>query len=149
MRLLMVTSAGGHLAQALSLRSWWQHHERLWITFDTPDAASMLQGEDVRYGYSPTTRNIPNLLRNTRMAREVLASYQPDLIFSTGAGMAVPYFYLGRRQGAATAFLEVVDRVESPTLTGRMVYPVTDHFMVQWPQQQSFYPDASLVGLVL
>lgn len=144
-----MSSSGGHLAQALSLRPWWEQHDRLWVTFDTPDARSMLAGEDVRMGFSPTTRNIPNLLRNTRMARQILDEYRPDIIFSTGAGMAVPYFHLGRRRGIATAFLEVVDRLQSPTLTGRMVYPVTDHFMVQWPQQKSFFPDASLVGLVL
>lgn len=147
--MLIVSSAGGHLAQALSLRAWWGQHERLWVTFDTPDARSMLAGEEVRVGFSPTTRNIPNLLRNTRMARAVIAEYRPDIIFSTGAGIAVPYLHLGHRKGISTAFLEVVDRLESPTLTGRMVYPVTDQFMVQWPQQLDFYPEASLVGLVL
>lgn len=148
LRLLLVCSSGGHLAQALALRPWWAQHERTWITFDTADARSLLAGEDVEYGFSPTTRNVPNLLRNTVMARSVLSRRRPDLVFSTGAGMAVPYFYLAGSYGARTAYLEVIDRVDTPTLTGRLVYPFTDQFLVQWPEQLSLYPDATVVGLV-
>ncbi|MFN8125470.1 MAG: hypothetical protein U0R64_03030 [Candidatus Nanopelagicales bacterium] len=149
MRLLLVSSAGGHLAQLVALRPWWEEHERLWITFDTLDAQSVLEGESVRFGHSPTTRNIPNLFRNARMARKVLGEYRPDLILSTGAGMAVPYFYLAHRYGASSAFLEVIDRIDTPTLTGRLVYPVADEFLVQWPEQAEMYPGARVVGRVI
>lgn len=149
MRLLLVSSAGGHLAQLVALRPWWEEHERQWVTFDTLDAHSVLEGENVRFGYSPTTRNIPNLLRNTRLARDILADYRPHLIISTGAGMAVPFFYLAHRYGASSVFLEVVDRIDTPTLTGRLVYPVADDFLVQWPEQAEMYPDARVIGRVI
>lgn len=149
MRILMVCSAGGHLSQLNSLRPWWRDHERKWVTFDTEDARSLLADEDVVYGHSPTTRNVPNLLRNSLQARQVLSSYRPHLVFSDGAGMAVPYFYLARYYGARTAYLEVIDRVDTSSLTGRLVYPITDDFLVQWPEQQQLYPDSTVVGLVI
>lgn len=149
MRVLIVCSAGGHLSQAYALKPWWQQHERKWITFDSENAKSLLAGEDIEFGFSPTTRNIPNLLRNSKMARRVMKEYRPDLVFSTGAGIAVPYFYLARKSGAHTAYLEVIDRIDSATLTGRLVYPVTDRFLVQWRDQLQFYPDAELVGPVI
>lgn len=149
MRILLVSSSGGHLVQLTTLRPWWEQHERLWITFDSTDTRSMLAGERVQFGYKPTTRNIPNLLRNMRMARRVMAEFRPNLIISTGAGLAAPYFWLAKRFGSRTVYLEVVDRIDSPTLTGRLVYPFTDDFLVQWNEQLEFYKGATCVGPVI
>jgi UDP-N-acetylglucosamine:LPS N-acetylglucosamine transferase len=148
-KILLVASSGGHLAQLMTLRPWWEKHTRRWITFDTIDARSVLSDEDVAVGFAPTTRNIPNLARNAVMARRELSSFRPDLVISTGAGIAVPYFWLAHRYGARTVYLEVIDRIDSPTMTGRLVYPVTDEFLAQWPEQQGHYPGARLVGPVI
>jgi hypothetical protein len=45
-----------------------------------------------------------------------------------------------------TVYLEVYDRVDSRTMTGRLVRPLTTRFCVQWPQQQSLYPGSVLTG---
>lgn len=148
MKVLLVGSSGGHLAQLMNLRGWWEPHSRLWVTFDTPDALSRLGRETVRWAYHPTTRNLPNLLRNTYQALRVLAAFRPDVIISTGAGVAVPYFWLARAFGARTVYLEVFDRVHSRTLTARLCRPATDLFLVQWEEQLALYRGAVLLGPV-
>lgn len=149
MKILLVGSSGGHLTQLLCLEPWWSKHERLWVTFDTPDATSKLAGERVLWCHHPTTRNIPNLARNGKLAWRTLASFRPDVLISTGAGAAVPFFWLNRwRSGALSVYLEVFDRVDSPTLTGRLCRPVTDMFLVQWPEQQRHYRSSMLLGPV-
>lgn len=148
-RALLVCSTGGHLTQLLRLRPWWEHHERTWVTFDKADARSHLAGERTVWAYHPTTRNVPNLLRNLRLARRVLREERPDVVVSDGAGVAVPFFWLARRMGIATVYLEVFDRVDSPTLTGRMCRPVTDLFCVQWPEQQRHYKGSIVIGPIL
>ena len=136
--------------QLVALRGFWVERERFWVTFDTPDAISMLRGETVEWCFHPTNRNVLNLVRNTFMALSVLRRYRPTHIISTGAAVAVPYFVLGRLLfGATTIYLEVFDRIDSPTLTGRLVRPFTTHFLVQWPEQLALYHDAELVGPVL
>ncbi|RYD68061.1 MAG: UDP-N-acetylglucosamine--LPS N-acetylglucosamine transferase [Sphingomonadales bacterium] len=149
MRILIVCSSGGHLTQALVLRPWWGEHERLWVTSPTPDAKSRLADEKVVDAFYPTVRNLPNLLRNIRLARRVLKEYRPDVVFSTGAAVAFPFFLLARGVGAATIFLEPIDRIDAPSLSGRLVYPFADRFFVQWPQMLLVYPRATDVGLVL
>lgn len=149
MRLLLVCSSGGHLTQLSALRTWWSEHERHWVTFDTPDARSVLDGERVTWGHHPTTRNIPNLARNAVLAWRILRSRRPDVIVSTGAGIAVPFIYLGRLLGCRTAYLEVFDRIEIATLTGRLCYPVVDLFALQWPEQRRLYPRGIVVGHTL
>ena len=146
MRVLLVCSSGGHLAQMLCLGDWWSEHERRWVTFDTEDALSKLAGEDVVHAHHPTTRNIPHLVLNTFLAWRTLRAYRPDVVVSTGAGVAVPFFWLRRIVGARSVYLEVFDRVDSRTLTARLCRPATDLFLVQWPEQQRLYPSSVLVG---
>ena len=119
------------------------------MTFETEDAVSQLQGERAIWCHHPTNRNLPNLLRNTVLAIRLLLHERPSLIVSSGAAVAVPFFFLGRLVGAKTAFIEVVDRIDSPTLTGRLVRRISSTVLVQWAEQQRFYPGAELVGPIL
>ncbi len=146
MRILLVSSSGGHLSQLMQLRPWWTQHERHWVTFPTIDARSKLVGEPTTWAAYPTTRNIPNLLRNLVASVRVLRRQRPDVIVSTGAGVAVPYFWVARLRGIPTVYLEVFDRIDTPTLTGRLCRPVTSLFCVQWPEQLALYKKSELVG---
>ncbi len=147
-RVLLVCSSGGHLAQLMLLRPWWGEHERSWACFQLPDAESRLEGEQVTWVYHPTTRNVVNLVRNLVLSVRVLRRERPDVIISTGAGVAVPFFWVGRLLGAHTVYLEVYDRIDSATMTGRLCRPVTDLFLVQWPEQQQLYRDTVTAGPV-
>lgn len=145
-RVLFVSSAGGHLSQLLQLEPWWSQHDRRWVTFDLPDARSKLAGEDFVPAHYPTTRNVLNMSRNYRLARKQLSEWKPDVVISNGAGAAVPFFIEAHRRGIPTVYLEVYDRIDSRTLTGRMVKRFTTEFCVQWPEQQALYPNSTLVG---
>jgi hypothetical protein len=52
---------------------------------------------------------------------------------STGAALAVPFFIVGRVLGIRLVYVESFTRVHRPALSGRLVYPLTDAFFVQWP----------------
>lgn len=148
-RILFVSSSGGHLAQLVALDAWWREHDRRWVTFDTADAVSTLPGEHITWAHHPTTRNLRNLVLNLVLAVRVMRSWRPDVMVSNGAGVALPFFVLGKLLGIRTVYLEVYDRVDSRTLTGRLVRPFTDLFLVQWPEQLELYPGARLVGALL
>lgn len=148
-RVLLVGSSGGHLAQLWALAPLWSKDQRRWVTFDTPDATALLAGEDVTWAHHPTTRNIPNLLRNSRQARQVMRAVRPDVVISTGAAVAYPYFLLARRAGVPRLYLEVYDRIDRSTMTGRLCRPHASVFAVQWPEQQGLYEGSVVVGPVL
>ena len=131
MKLCLVGSSGGHLTHLYMLKPFWKTKERFWVTFDKEDARSLLKDEKVYPCYFPTNRNIKNLIRNTFLAIKILRKEKPDVIISSGAAVAVPFFYLGKLFGAKTVYIEVFDRIDKPTLTGKLVYPVTDRFIVQ------------------
>ena len=145
---MLVASAGGHLQQLVWLAPWWRRHDRVWITFDTPDARGMLPGERIRFAHHPTNRNARNALRNARLARTALREDAPDLIVSTGAAVAVPFFVAAAIRRIPAVFIEPYDRVDGPSLTGRLVRPLASSVVLQRREQLAFYPSGILIGPV-
>lgn len=130
------------------LKPFWKDKNRFWVTFDKEDARSLLKDEKMYPCYFPTNRNIKNLIRNTFLAIRVLKKEKPDLIISSGAAVAVPFFYLGKMMGAKLIYIEVFDRIDKPTMTGKMVYPIVDKFIVQWEEMKKVYPKAVNFGSI-
>lgn len=149
MKILFVCSLGGHLAQLYQLRPWWDRHERTWVTFGHPQAESLLQGERMITAFAPTTRNIPNALRNLRLAITTIRAERPDVVISDGAGVAFPFFVVARVLRVRTVYLEVYDRITRPTMTGRLCYPLASLFLLQWPEQAVSYPRGQVIGCLL
>ena len=146
MKVALVGSSGGHLAHLSLLKKFWENEERFWVTFDKPDARSLLKDEVFYPCYFPTNRNIRNTVKNTILAIKILIKEKPDLIISSGAAVAVPFFWVGKLLGAKTIYIEIFDRIEKPTLTGKLVYPVTDKFIVQWDELKKVYPKSINLG---
>ncbi len=147
-RVLFVCSSGGHLAQLLELEPWWKDHDCHWVTFDLPDARSRLGAGGFTAAHYPTTRSLPNAARNLLLARKVIADFGPDVVVSNGAAVAVPFFLEAKRKNVPTVFVEVYDRIDSRTMTGRLVKPLATSFLVQWPEQQELYEGSTLIGTI-
>ena len=148
MKICLVGSSGGHLTHLYMLKPTWHQYDRFWVTFDKEDARSMLKDEKMYSCYYPTNRNLKNLIKNTFIAWKVLRKEKPDIIISSGAAVAVPFFYLGKLMRKKLIYIEVFDRVDKPTLTGRLVYPIADEFIVQWEEQLKVYPKAKNFGSI-
>lgn len=149
MKICLVGSSGGHLMQLYQLQKWWEKHDRFWVTFEKEDATSLLEGEKCYWCYYPTNRNIKNLIRNTFLALKILPREKPDLIISTGAAPAIPFFYIGKLLGSKVIYIEVYDRIDLPTISGKVIYPIADQFIVQWEEQKKYYPKAVNLGGIL
>lgn len=148
MKVCLVGSSGGHLTHLYMLKPFWKDKDRFWVTFDKEDANSVLKGEKVYHCYFPTNRNFFALIKNTFLAIKVLHKEKPDLIISTGAAVAIPFFWLGKIRGSKTIYIEVFDRIDKSTLTGKIVYPVSDKFIVQWDEMKKIYPKAINLGSI-
>ncbi|MED4313010.1 UDP-N-acetylglucosamine--LPS N-acetylglucosamine transferase, partial [Heyndrickxia coagulans] len=125
MRVCLVGSSGGHLTHLILLKEFWSKQDRFWVTFEKEDSRSLLENERKYWCYYPTNRNIKNLIKNSFLALKILLKERPDIIISSGAAVAVPFFYLGKLLGSKLVYIEVYDRIDLPTLTGKLVYPIT------------------------
>ena len=148
MKICLVGSSGGHLQHLQMLKPFWEKYDRFWVTFDKADARSVLKDEIMYPCYFPSNRNILNLIRNTILAARILKKEKPDLIISSGAAPAIPFFYIGRMKKIKTVYVEIYDRINKPTLSGWLVYPVTDRFIVEWEELLQIYPKAINLGSI-
>lgn len=130
--ILLVANSGGHLLQMLALEDAFAGLERVWVTLEAADSGSLLAAERVVYAHGPTNRNLRNLVRNVALAWRTVRGIKPDVIVSTGAALAVPFFLVGRLSRKRLVYVESFTRVDRLSLSGRIVYPLADAFFVQW-----------------
>ena len=130
---LLVCSPGGHLMQMLCLRPAWEGLERTWITLEAADSKHLLEAERVVLARGPTNRSLRAMIANLRLAWRVVRRERPEVILSTGAALAFPFFLVGKLLGVRLVYVESMTRIEGLSLTGRLVYPLADAFFVQWP----------------
>jgi UDP-N-acetylglucosamine:LPS N-acetylglucosamine transferase len=148
-QLLLVSSTGGHLLQLLALRDAWEGFGRTWVTFEASDSRVLLADEDdVVWAHSPTNRNVPNLLRNIGLAVRVVRRVRPRVILTTGAGVAVPFVWVGRLLGAKVVYVESLTRIDRPSLSYRLVRPCVGRTYVQWPELERELPGSRFLGTV-
>ncbi len=145
MKILLVSSTGGHFKALCQLSSFWEKHEHCWVTFRNVTTEIALEAETVYWAFGPTNRNLPNLVRNLLLAAKVILKERPELIISTGAGVAVPFIVLAKLLGIRTAFIESFTRVKELSLSAKLALPFIDKLYVQWPQLQTKYPQAELI----
>lgn len=147
-RILFVCSSGGHLDQLLALLPAPNDTDIAFATFMKPDAVTKVAAHRTYGLYWPTNRSITALVRNLWIAANTLRLERPDLIVSSGAAAAVPFFWLGKAFfRTRTVFIECVDRIDNPTLTARLVRPVTDRFVAQWDDQLAGFPRRERVAV--
>lgn len=146
---ILVCSTGGHLLQLLGFAPAWEGRTRLWVTHANSDAKSLLRGESVVYAHSPTTRNVPNLLRNLLLAWRVVRRERPRALVTTGAGVAVPFAWIAWLHGVPVAYVESLTRVDGLSMSARLIAPVAARLYVQWPELASSHARAEYHGNLL
>lgn len=148
-RVMLVCSPGGHLLQLLSLEPAYTDLEATWVTLPGADVEHLLAGRDVLVAHGPTNRSVAKFLRNLPFAWNAVRARDPDVIVSTGAGLAVPFFLVGRLLGCRLVYVESLTRSETLSVSGRLVYPLAHRFFVQWPQLAHRHRKARYEGSVL
>lgn len=117
----------------LTLEPSWRELQTTWVTLPGADVDYLLHDRQVVLGFGPTNRSVSNLLRNLRVAWRTIRAERPDVILSTGAGLAVPFFLIGRLHRCRCVYVESLTRIHRLSLSGRVVYPLASAFFVQWP----------------
>ena len=138
MKLCLVCSHGGHLAEAKLIADGLKEkgHEVFFVT----DSNLPVGGEDRVHYVRSYVRNPLVVFITAWQEMKILLKERPDAVVSTGAEVALPLVYMAKvlfRRPAV--YVECSAQVVSPSLTGRLIYPVVDLFLVQWEGLLKFY----------
>jgi UDP-N-acetylglucosamine:LPS N-acetylglucosamine transferase len=134
--------------QLLTLRDAWSGLPTVWVSNDKEDARSLLAGERAHFLPGPYSRNLRSLVANLRLALRVIRQERPSTVLTTGADIAVPFAWIGRFFGARVVYVESFTRIETVSLSCRLIKPVANRVYVQWPELLAALPDARFVGAV-
>jgi len=141
----LVCSHGGHLTELLQLVPFLQGFRLFLITYSSTRSIPISETYFVRN----IGRNPILMFFSFVKIFVILLRRRPLALISTGAEIAIPAFLVARVIGARTIFIESWCRVEHPSMTGRVMYPLCDHFFVQWADLLLKYgPKARYVGAI-
>jgi len=143
----LTCSAGGHLTELLQLENAWKKHEYFWVSDNRANAIEL--GKRVKMYYVVVPRRNPlKLLVNFFQAFWIFLKEKPDVLISTGADVSIPLLLISKLFFKKIVFIESFCRVKSPSLSGKIMYPLADLFLVQWPENLEFFPKAEFAGSV-
>lgn len=149
-KILMVASSGGHLEEALALKPLKDTYHTILVTEKTDYKVNYWQDE--LYLMPQVNRKELKswfaFIKVFFTSIKILLKEKPDVVLSTGAMISFPSLLIGKLLGKKIIFIECMFNVDAPTMTGKMVYPFADLFIVQWEEMLSVYPKAVLGGRV-
>ena len=131
---LLVCSPGGHALQLGCLADEaWDERSHAWVTLQREDAR-MLEGEHVvlRVRADRAQPLEPRQEHRLRLAARPPPEAEGDR--HDRRRIAVPFAWVGRLFGAKIVYIESLTRIEGPSLSYRLVRPVTSRVYVQWPE---------------
>lgn len=153
--LLLVCSTGGHLKQLHELKAFWSRYEHTWVTFKNGNGPSLLKDEKSVF-WAPFPTNFPHLLNNIRNSFQALfrlLSGKYTHVISTGAGVGVPYIWVGYVLSpflkTKTIFIDSLTRTKGTSFSMKLVYFLSHIRLTQWPNNTRTYRRLLYKGKVL
>ena len=149
-RVMFISSVGGHLTQLLELKTIFKDYNYVLVTEKNDvnkEKKKKYKMEYLIYGSREYLfKYVFIFLFNIFKSFYLFFKYRPNVIVTTGTHTAVPMCYIGRLFGRKIIFIESYAKRTSPTLSGRLVYPIANTFIVQWETMLEFYPKAKYFG---
>jgi len=149
MKICLAGSAGGHLSQLLKIASAWSGYEVCWITTTEVVRASLGEQGNVHVVGECNRQHPVRVLRVFLRCLRILRRERPDVVISTGAAPGCMAAILGHLAGAKVIWLDSITNVNRLSLSGRLVRPFADLFLVQWPALARKYRGVEYVGAVI
>ena len=144
----LIASNGGHLTQLITLLEGCQRWGCSVVTAYDDHLREFAESQRTFF-VTDFGRNGFRLIRNVLEAFHLILREWPRVVITTGAGIAVPICYWAKLLGARVMYVETISRVNMPSLTGRALHPIADHFFVQWPELVGSFAKAEFRGALL
>ena len=148
MKACFVASSGGHWEELMCIKSIAEEHDTFYVTEAGGQANdSRLQNIYVLPQINRRQKDFPwRFLKLLMASGKIMFREKPDFVVTTGALIAFPFCVYAKLMGAKVIYIESFARVHDRSLTGKLVYPIADLFLVQWESLLEVYPRAKYVG---
>jgi len=153
-KVLFISSTGGHLNELLQLSPLFNNYNYHIITEKDKSTQNLKETYNekisyLKYGSRKRIITYPFIfLFNCFKSLYFYIRIRPKYIVTTGTHTAVPICYLGKLFGSKIIFIETFANIDTKTLSGKLVYPIANLFIVQWEEMLKLYPKAVYGGSI-
>lgn len=151
---MFISSTGGHLSELLQLQKIFELYNYHIVTEKTKSNMSLkdkFPGRVSFLKYGNKHRLLPYFIifpLNIMKSLLLFIRYNPECIVTTGAHTCVAMCYIAKLFGRKIIYIETFANRTSKTLTGKLIYPIADLFIVQWEEMLELYPKAVFGGWI-
>lgn len=149
-KVCLISSSGGHLEQIKQLKEVIKEYDCFYVVTRTKATKAMKQKKYIVSDMIRTNKVIL-VIQMARMFFEQLWIFfkeKPDVIITTGAGVAIPMCIIGKIFCKKVIYIESFARINTPNKTGRLIYKFADLFIIQWEELKKHYPKAVYGGWI-
>lgn len=152
-KIIFISSTGGHLTELLQLQPMFNRYDSVIITEKTKSNLNLKNKYDKFYTlvYGTKTHLFSYLFifaYNILKSLILFIKIRPDYIITTGTHTAVPMCKIAHLFKKKVIYIETFANRNTPTVAGKMIYPIADLFIVQWPEMLEYYPKAVYGGWI-
>ncbi len=133
LRLLAVSSGGGHWIQMLRLRASFVGAEVHYATVD-PSAARMVAPAPFHIYPDANKGTKLRLVMAAIWLAIIVAKVRPDVVISTGAAGGYLAIRFARLLGARTMFIDSIANARELSVSARLAQKVAHRVLSQWPE---------------
>ena len=153
-KVLFISSTGGHLNELFQLKPLFKKYDYNIITEKDKYTISLekVYGNKINYLLYGTRKKLLKyffvFIINFFKSFYLYIKIRPKYIVSTGAHTDVAMCYIGKLFGSKIIFIETFANINTKTLTGKLIYPISNLFIVQWEEMLKLYPKAIYGGSI-
>jgi UDP-N-acetylglucosamine:LPS N-acetylglucosamine transferase len=157
MRLLITLGGGGHTAEAIrvtrELGPGFEYHylyldEETKVRETVPFPGVFHEVTRPRHRDDSIAKAVVKVVRHFTTIARVVNDVRPDAVIGCGPSLSVLAMWAGKFAGAKVIFVETAARITSTSLSAKLVYPIADLFLVQWPELLRKLPRAEYRGRI-
>lgn len=153
-KVLFISSTGGHLSELLQLKPLFGKYDYHIVTEKTDSTISLKKeyGDRISYLIYGTKHHMFSYVWKTpvNIFRSLYLFFRirPNVVVTTGAHTAVWMCYIAKVFRKKVIYIETLANIKRKTLSGKLVYPICDKFIVQWESMKELYPKAIYGGWI-
>lgn len=152
-KVLFISSTGGHLNELLQLKKTMKKYDSYLITEKTKSTEGLKKeyGNKIKYLKYGTKSHLSYIYiypYNCIKSIIYFIKIRPKVIVTTGAHTAVFMCYLAKLFRRKVIYIETFANIHTKSMSGKLVYPIADMFIVQWESMLKLYPKAVYGGWI-
>jgi beta-1,4-N-acetylglucosaminyltransferase len=149
MKICLAASSGGHLTELLKVTEACNGRTYFFVIPDPSLVKPMLNETEIYVVIKANRENPILIIKMLGQCIRIMVKERPDVVISTGAAVGCILCVLAKLMRKKVIWIDTISHVNRLTMSGRIIKPMADLFLVQWPHLVDKYKGVRYVGAII